>query len=325
MMDNSLYKSVATRRGIKYSYYFSPPTAGKPVLLLLHGFPCTSYDWRYQVSFFKAQGYGLIVPDMLGYGRTDKPTDPAQYVQRLISQDIIDILDAENVQKAIAIGHDWGCATASRLANCHSDRFIAFAFLAVGYVAPTGTKYEDLLAQSKQLSGSELFGYWSFFSEKDSHKTIEKNFDSFYSMLLADDAELWKAHVSPLGALKAWIEANKRTALVAYVPKEEVEIQKQHLLEGGLEAPLCWYKVNIVGLEPEDQKGIPQENHLVHQPVFFGATLRDYVCRPDFGKMLAAKCCVGPLTVRDYDTGHWVMWEEKDKLNQELLEWIQGL
>jgi len=106
-MDPSLYKSVTTRRNLKYSYYFSPSTSGKPVLLFVHGFPNTSYGWRYQVNFFKAQGYGLIVPDMLGYGGTDKPTDPAQYKSSLMSQDVIDILDAENVEKAIAIGHDW--------------------------------------------------------------------------------------------------------------------------------------------------------------------------------------------------------------------------
>jgi len=106
-MDSSLYKSVTTRRSLKYSYYFSAPTAGKPVLLFVHGFPCTSYDWRYQVDFFKSSGYGLIVPDLLGYGGTDKPTDPAMYAQSLMSKDVIDILDAENVDKAIAIGHDW--------------------------------------------------------------------------------------------------------------------------------------------------------------------------------------------------------------------------
>lgn len=64
-------------------------------------------DWRHQILFFEKQGYGLIVPDMLGYGGTDKPTTPEYYKASLICGDIIEIMNHENVNKAIAIGHDW--------------------------------------------------------------------------------------------------------------------------------------------------------------------------------------------------------------------------
>ncbi|KAF9069430.1 hypothetical protein BDP27DRAFT_1222502, partial [Rhodocollybia butyracea] len=67
-------------------------------LVLLHGFPSSSKDWRKE-----EKGFGLIVPDMLAYGGTSKPLDSPSIVAR----DIIDILDHEKVQKAIFIGHDW--------------------------------------------------------------------------------------------------------------------------------------------------------------------------------------------------------------------------
>lgn len=106
-MDSSLFKDVTTTRGLKYHYYSSPAVDEKPTLLFLHGFPSTSYDWRHQVPFFKEKGYGLIVPDLLGYGGTDKPSDPASYKYSLMTADIVDILDAEKVDKVIPIGHDW--------------------------------------------------------------------------------------------------------------------------------------------------------------------------------------------------------------------------
>lgn len=59
------------------------------------------------VPYFEERGYGIIAPDMLGYGGTDKPTEPAAYKGTLMAKDMVDILDAENVEKAIAIGHDW--------------------------------------------------------------------------------------------------------------------------------------------------------------------------------------------------------------------------
>ncbi|KAF8064071.1 alpha/beta-hydrolase [Lyophyllum atratum] len=324
MDSSSHYKSVTTRRSLKYSYFFSPPTLGKPVLLFIHGFPCTSYDWRYQVDFFKAKGYGLIVPDMLGYGGTDKPTDPAQYAQSLMSQDVIDILDFENVDKVIAIGHDWGSILVSRLANYHPDRFIAFAFLVVSYVYPSDAKLEDVLALTKQLVGYELLGYWAFFSEKDAHEIVEKNMDSFFSLLLAEDPKLWATHLGPSGALKAWLESDRKTTLGSYLTEEEVKVQKEKLLKGGFEAPLCWYKNSVMGLDAEDGKSIPPENLSIQKPVFFGAAMQDVLCLAAMG-MGVSQHIKGPLTVKEFNTGHWLMWEERDKLNQELFDWVEGV
>ncbi|KAG6841799.1 hypothetical protein C0991_006683 [Blastosporella zonata] len=323
-MDPSLYKSVTTHRGLKYNYYISAPASGQPFLLFVHGFPNTSYDWRYQVDFFKAQGYGLIVPDMLGYGGTDKPADYANYKMSLMCQDVIDILDAENVEKTIAVGHDWGSIVVSRLANYFPERFIAFAFLAVGYVPPSNDKFDDVFAKTTKLVGYEMFGYWYFFAAEKAPELIEKNIDSFYSLMLADDPKLWVAHLGASGALKAWIEGNKKTKIAPYISEEEIAKQKEELLKGGLAGPVNWYKVRVFDLDLEDSKVAP-ENLLIHKPVFLGAALQDYICLAPLQKAVLAQVAKGPLTIKDFDTSHWVQWQEKDRVNQELLEWVQGL
>lgn len=51
-------------------------------------------------------GYGLIIPDLLGYGGTSKPLNPADYSPSLIAKDLIDLLEVQHIDKAIAIGHD---------------------------------------------------------------------------------------------------------------------------------------------------------------------------------------------------------------------------
>src|SRR4051794_4685750 len=73
------YKDVTVSRGYKYHYYFSAAAAGKPTLLLNHGFPSLAVDWYRQIVFFKKKGYGLVVPDQLGYGGTDRPEEPNVY------------------------------------------------------------------------------------------------------------------------------------------------------------------------------------------------------------------------------------------------------
>jgi pimeloyl-ACP methyl ester carboxylesterase len=103
----SSFKQFKVTRGFNYHYYFSPATSGKPTLLLIHGFPSLAIDWHNQITFFKAKGYGLVVPDMLGYGGTDKPEEYTEYLHTLLAQDLVDILDHEEVTDAIAVGHDW--------------------------------------------------------------------------------------------------------------------------------------------------------------------------------------------------------------------------
>lgn len=107
MLSTTKYKDTTTKRGYKYHYYYVPAQGSNQTLLFVHGFPSTSKDWHRIVPHFERQGYGIIVPDTLGYGGTDKPTDPAAYKGTLLAKDLIDILDAEQLNKVIAIGHDW--------------------------------------------------------------------------------------------------------------------------------------------------------------------------------------------------------------------------
>ncbi|KAG6862416.1 hypothetical protein C0995_011856 [Termitomyces sp. Mi166 len=77
-----------------------------PPLLFLHGFPTTSGIWKEQVTYFgEHHGFRLIVPDLLGFGGSSKPTNPEAYKPTLICQDVIDILNAEAIDVAVVIGH----------------------------------------------------------------------------------------------------------------------------------------------------------------------------------------------------------------------------
>ena len=106
-MDASHYKTLTVSRGLVYNYYATPAHEGRPTLLFCHGFPSSSHDWSLFVPFFESRGYGLVIPDMLGYGDTAKPTDPAEYIPSKMSKDLVDLLDAEGVQQVIAVGFDW--------------------------------------------------------------------------------------------------------------------------------------------------------------------------------------------------------------------------
>nr|POE76166.1 epoxide hydrolase a [Quercus suber] len=97
-----LAKQATFADGTTYGYIVVSPGAGKPTFLLLHGYPSSSYDWRHQISDLTAAGYGVIAPDLLGYGDTDKPEKFEQYSLKRMSFQMRELLDVENVQRCIA-------------------------------------------------------------------------------------------------------------------------------------------------------------------------------------------------------------------------------
>jgi soluble epoxide hydrolase/lipid-phosphate phosphatase len=100
-------RSVTLPSGTTYRYVFtSPRQKGMPYILFLHGWPSSSYDWRYQIEYFTTEGYGVIAPDLLGYGGTDKPADLEQYRYKLMSDEIVSLLGCEGIKEVIGVGHD---------------------------------------------------------------------------------------------------------------------------------------------------------------------------------------------------------------------------
>ncbi|KAF9022510.1 alpha/beta-hydrolase [Hymenopellis radicata] len=320
--DPSLYKDFNVSRGINYHYYFSSPQdAAKPYLLFLHGYPSSSYDWRYQIEFFSNQGYGLIVPDMLGYGGTARPIETEAYKSSLITKDLVDILDHEGVESVVAIGHDWGAKINGRLANYFEDRFLAFAFLAVGYWPPSGPTYAELSNQSLQTVGYDQWGYWAFFSQDDAPQIVSDNVDSLFSLLYATDPRLVIPHWCPVGALQAWLESHSTTEII--ISPEEYNTSKSVFLASGVAPSLNWYKIMASDIDRLDNQGIPESNATFNKPVFFAGASRDYISI--VALMRAAFFQYAPdFIFQDYDSGHWVMIERADEVNKDLLEWLEG-
>jgi pimeloyl-ACP methyl ester carboxylesterase len=116
-----------------YGYVKVAPQPGKPTLLLLHGYPSSSFGWHHQVKQSISAGYGVIAPDFLGYGDTSAPTDIAAYDHTKIAKQIVEILDVEKISTVIAIGHDWGAGFLSTFARMFAKRISLLIFICVGY------------------------------------------------------------------------------------------------------------------------------------------------------------------------------------------------
>jgi haloacetate dehalogenase len=107
-----------------------------PPLLLLHGYPQNHRMWRRCLPALSAR-FTVILPDLRGYGDSDKPAadaTAAAYAKRTMAGDLVALLDRLGVTACPVIGHDRGARVAHRLALDHPERVTA---LGVVDILPT--------------------------------------------------------------------------------------------------------------------------------------------------------------------------------------------
>ncbi|MCB1971520.1 MAG: alpha/beta hydrolase [Geminicoccaceae bacterium] len=112
-----------------------------PPLLLLHGYPQTGAMWHAMAADL-ARDYTLIIPDLRGYGDSDRPaTDPAHrtYSKRAVAADMVTVMRRLGYDRFMAAGHDRGGRVLHRMCLDHPQ---AVTHAAVLDIVPTATVFE---------------------------------------------------------------------------------------------------------------------------------------------------------------------------------------
>ncbi len=127
--------------------------AAAPPILCLHGEPSWGYLYRKLIGPLTAAGHRVLVPDLVGFGRSDKPADRADYTFQRHVDWMAAWLDANAVGDATLVGQDWGGLIGLRLVAEHPDRFRAV--VAANTFLPTGDR-----------SPGEAFLAWQKYSQE---------------------------------------------------------------------------------------------------------------------------------------------------------------
>ncbi len=115
------------------NYHVGEQGIGDKVVVLLHGMPDTSSVWRFQIPALVKAGYRVIVPDLLGYGETDKPADVSRYQGEKLIADALTMLDTLQLSKVDLVGHDWGGFLSWELALAVPDRVRRHMVISTGH------------------------------------------------------------------------------------------------------------------------------------------------------------------------------------------------
>jgi haloalkane dehalogenase len=98
---------VTLESGLRMHYVDEGPPGGEPILLL-HGQPTWSYLYRTVIPVLTAAGLRAVAPDLIGFGRSDKPTDRTDYSLKAHTGWLADLLTQLGLTGLTLVGQDWG-------------------------------------------------------------------------------------------------------------------------------------------------------------------------------------------------------------------------
>ncbi len=149
------YVDIADGDGgqLRVAYIDEGPKSADPVLLM-HGEPSWSFLYRSVITPLVAAGRRVIAPDLVGFGRSDKPAETSDYTYaRHVEWMRSALIDALGLEAITLVGQDWGGLIGLRLAAEHPDRFARV--IAANTGLPTGDH-----------PMSEAFVAWQRFSQQ---------------------------------------------------------------------------------------------------------------------------------------------------------------
>lgn len=135
-------------------YYEAGPNEGSPVLLL-HGFPYSIASYVDVAPMLAAQGCRVIIPYLRGHGSTrflDSAT-PRSGQQGAIGADVVALMDALKLSRAVLAGYDWGGRAACVVAALYPER-------CTGLVSVNGYLIQDIAKAGLPISPSVESGLW---------------------------------------------------------------------------------------------------------------------------------------------------------------------
>ena len=271
---------------------------GEPVLLL-HGYPQTSYMWRLLVPHLVAAGRSVVLADLRGYGASgpahDGPSaDAALYAKREMAADVNALLDALGHQALDVVGHDRGGRVAHRLALDHPARVRSLAVLDI---VPTLHMFEHV-----DRAMAEAYFHWFFLTRPG----------GLPEALISADPETWLR--------------SRFTGRHAHMPVEPaaVEVYLEAFLQPGVVAATCADYRAAATVDLDHDRADRDAAHRIGAPVLALWGDAGYVGR-SFDVARAWEEYADQVTARGLDTDHYLAEEAPAEVAEALLAFWDGI
>jgi len=301
-----------------------------PLVLLCHGFPETWYSWRHQLPALAEAGFRAVAPDMRGYGETESPAAVDQYTLLHLVGDMVGLLDALCVEKAVIVGHDWGAPVAWYAALLRPDRFRGVVGLSVPFL-PLGQVYTS--AQLPETADAVF--YQTYFQtpgvaeaelEQDIRSTVRSQLYTLSGDFPVPQAAQGVPGVGMIPKRGGLLATRINPAsLPPWISEAEANVYVEQFSKSGYRGGLSWYR-NI----DRNRELLSAFNGLkISVPALYAAGDRDVVLAfQGMDSAIAALPQNVPLLQRIVlfpGCGHWTQQERPNELNAAPLGFLNAI
>jgi pimeloyl-ACP methyl ester carboxylesterase len=298
-----------------------------PLVVLCHGFPECWYSWRHQLGALAEGGFRAVAPDLRGYGRSDRPEEMEKYTVLHNVGDVVGLLDALGVERAVIAGHDVGATVAWQAALLRPDRFRGVIALSVpfrprgfgGSVRPTTIMPQNENAVFYQLYLQTPEAEAAL--ERDVRRTIRS---SLYS-LSGDRPQPTGGGASYTGMVprKGGPVLTNPESLPAWITESDVEVYVAEFAHSGFRGPLAWYR----NIDRSWELLAAFGGATVSIPALYIAGTRDFVVAVN-EQFIAQQSTLVPKvrpTITLPGCGHWTEQERAPDVSAAMIDFLRHL
>lgn len=290
-----------------------------PAVVFCHGFPDLALGWRYQLEPVARAGFRAIAPDQRGYGNSSAPAAIDAYSLTDLTGDLVGLLDALDIDRAVFVGHDWGGFVAWAMPVLHPDRVLGVAGICTPYMPfPNVTKHLAI------VDGDVERQYVAWFQQPGvAEAAMDPRVRAILTRILRTGVPL--EELVPLAFAGGRLDMNpflnpeKWPPLGAPLGPEGVVDEYCRVFERtGFRGGINWYR-NVdrnaaehpaVGTRPLDV------------PCLMLTAEWDPALRPEFAEPMRALCSDLELQLIE-KVGHWAHQEAPEAVNRHLIAWLR--
>ncbi|MBM86757.1 MAG: epoxide hydrolase [Gammaproteobacteria bacterium] len=293
-----------------------------PAVVFCHGWPELAFSWRSQIDAVAAAGFHAIAPDQRGFGLSEAPEDSMQYDLGIFCDDLLGIMDAKGIEKAVFVGHDWGGAVVWAMPRLHPNRCLGVIGLNTAAsrppnLAPVEDSEPSLIIQSPRY-------YFATFQQPGyAEEILEANVRKTFDFILSRGGIWDKEAFAKIPA----DSDERRMDLLAmlqretppgdpFMPEEVMAYFTETYEATGFTGGLNWYRaasrIGTVMANAQARIEVPSlyigaENDVILPPSSADG-MEDFIT--DF---------------EDYtvmDSGHWTQQEKPEEVNRVIINWL---
>ena len=303
--------------GIKIAYY--EMGEGFPVVFS-HGFPEMAYSWRNQLEPLAAAGFRAIAPDQRGYGLTDRPEDVREYNIHKLTGDLVGLLDALGIEKAVFCGHDWGGIVVWMMGVLHPDRVagiigINTPFIPRGPIPPLALM-KAMRGENNYIVAFQEPGVADAIMAKDVRKTFSIFLRTAGRLNAEDFANLPPDAPERNFELLTMIENDIPFGGDLLVSEEEMDVYVEAFERTGFTGGINWYR----NIDYNWETTAEYANRVEAPSLYIGAE-DDVVLPPSMADNIETFVPNIEKHVIQ-DCGHWTQQEKPEELNTILIGWL---